>query len=162
MSVSYVVLTPPSAEPLSFSAVRKWLRVDFDDEDETIVQCMLDARMEAEKFTKRALVTQTIRAIIEPTPVPTGRLSWPVDAPPDSWALAERPDIPLFGNALVRLKLPMSPVQSITTVEYQLTRMDDPEWTTLPAQDTNGKDMYRLDTVADPSELNIFQILAAS
>jgi hypothetical protein len=136
--------------------------VDFSDEDDVIVDLITQARTEGEKFTKRALAPQTIRAIIEPTPVATGPLSGPVAGMVDIWEMAERPDVPLFGAGQIKLKLPMSPVQSITTVEYQLTRMDNPEWTTCPATDTNGNDAYRLDAIADPAELNIFTILAAS
>lgn len=162
MPVSYVITLPVSTEPVTLTDAKSWLRVDYPDEDILIAQLITEARDEAERITKRALATQTIQAILEPGRVPVGALSGPVDSPPDAWQLAERPDIPLFGNALVRLKLPMSPVQSITTVEYQLTRMDNPEWTTLAATDTNGNATYRLDSTADPAELNIFTVLAAS
>ena|SRR5579875_1396690 len=162
MPVSYIVLTPPSAEPLALSDVKSWLRIDFSDDDAMIAMLISDARRYAENLLHRSLAPQIIQAIIEPEPPPIGNLSGPVDVPYDSWRLAERPDIPLFGNWLVRLQCPMPPVQSITTVEYQLTRMDVPEWTTLTTPDNNGNDTYRLDNYADPPEVNIFTILAAT
>lgn len=162
MPVSYVVLTEPSVEPLSLSDAKTFMRVDYDDEDTLIAQLIVDARREAEKLLKRALTTQTIQATIEPDPMATGPLSGPVGVPFDSWRLAERPDVPLFGNALISLKMPMTPVQTLTTVEYQLTKMDVPEWTSLSATDSNGNANYRLDQNVDPNRLNIFVILAAT
>jgi hypothetical protein len=160
--VSVIVLTPPTAEPLSLAEARKFCRVDYTDEDDLISGFITDARIFAEQLTKRALAPQTIQAIIEPPMIPAGQLSGPVIGPTDAWMAAERPDIPLFGNMAMRMKLPMSPVSSMTTVEYQLTRMDQPEWQTLPATDQYGNPNYRLDTYASPTELNIFTIIAAS
>ncbi len=162
MPVSYITLTPPSVEPITLSDAQSWLRIDFTEDNAMLSELISDARHYAEKLLHRSLATTTIQAIIEPEPPPIGNLSGPVDVPYDSWRLAERPDIPLFGNWLVRLQCPMGPVQSVTTVEYQLTRMDVPEWTTLATPDSNGNDTYRLDNYADPAEVNIFTILAAT
>jgi hypothetical protein len=40
--------------------------------------------------------------------------------------------------------------------------MDVPEWTFLATPDSNGNDTYRIDTYADPNEVNIFTVLAAT
>lgn len=162
MPVSYQITTPPTSEPLTLSYVKSWLRIDFADDDALIADLISDVRREAENILRQSLATQTIQSIVEFDFVPTGPLSGPVDVPYDSWRLAERPDIPLFGNALVRLPVVMAPVQSFTSVEYQLTRMDSPEWTTLVTPDNNGNDTYRVDTYAVPPEVNIFTILAAT
>lgn len=162
MPLSYQVITPPSSEPLTLSYVKSWLRVDFTDDDSLITDLISDVRREAENILRQSLATQTIQSIVEFDFVPTGPLSGPVDVPYDSWRLAERPDIPLFGNALVRLPCIMAPIQTFTSVEYQLTRMDSPEWTLLTTPDSNGNDTYRVDTYAVPPEVNIFTILAAT
>jgi|SRR5579859_6205403 len=162
MPVSYTVTVPVQTEPITVSDAKAWLRVDFGDEDTLIAGLISDARRYAENILHRSLATQTIQAIIEPDPVAAGPLSGPVDAPMDSWRLAERPGVPLFGNALISLRIPMGPVQSFTTLEYQLTRQDNPEWTALAATDSNGNANYRIDTVADPNRLNIFTIVAAT
>lgn len=162
MPVSYQIITPPTSEPLTLSYVKSWLRIDFTDDDALITDLISDVRREAENILRRSLATQTIQSIVEFDFVPTGPLSGPVDVPYDSWRLAERPDIPLFGNALVRLPVIMAPVQTFTSVEYQLTRMDNPEWTLLATPDGNGNATYRVDTYADPPEVNIFTILAAT
>jgi len=162
MSVGYTVLTPVSVEPVTLSEVKQWLRVDFDDEDATIAEIIVDARRYAENILRKSLATQTMQAIIEPEPVPTGPLSGPVGVPADSWRLAERSDVPLFGNALISLKIPMGPLQSLTTLEYQLTKMDNPEWTALSATDPQGNVNYRIDQTNDPNRLYLFTILAAT
>jgi Phage gp6-like head-tail connector protein len=162
MPVGYTVLTPVQAEPVSLSDAKRWLRVDFDDDDELIAELIIDARRYAENILRRSLATQTIQAVVEPESVPTGSLSGPVGVPMDSWRLAERPDVPLFGNALITLMLPMGPLQSLTTLEYQLTRMDNPEWTALGPTDAQGNNNYRIDQINDPNRINLFVIVAAT
>src|SRR5579859_4060571 len=115
MPVSYTVLVQPTSEPLTLSYVKSWLRIDFADDDAIITDLISDVRREAENILRQSLATQTIQSIVEFDFVPTGNLSGPVDVPYDSWRLAERPDIPLFGNALVRLPIVMAPVQSFTS-----------------------------------------------
>lgn len=162
MPVSYQVITPVATEPITLSDAKRWLRVDFSDDDDTIAEVISDARRYGENLLRRSMATQTIQLIHEFDHVAAGPISGPVDVGYDTWRLAERPDIPLFGNALVRLQCHMGPVQSLTSVEYQLTRMDVPEWTTLTTPDGSGNDTYRLDATADPNEVNIFTILAST
>jgi hypothetical protein len=162
MPISYQVITPPTSEPISLSDAKSYLRLDFSDDDALISELISDARRHAENLLRKSLATQTIQLIHEFDHVATGPISGPVDVPYDTWRLAERPDIPLFGNALVRLQCFMGPVQSFTSLEYQLTRMDVPEWTTLITPDSSGSDTYRLDSYADPNEINVFTILAAT
>lgn len=162
MVAEYIVLTPPTAEPVSVDDVKRWLRIDFSDDDELISELISDARRYCENLMRRSLAVQTIQLIQEFDHVAAGDISGPVDVGYDTWRLAERPDIPLFGNALIRLQCLMGPVISLTTVEYQLTRMDEPEWTTLATPDNSGNPTYRLDNYADPNEVNIFTILAAT
>lgn len=162
MPVSYQVISPVVTEPITLSDAKAWLRVDFTDDDTLITELISDARRYGENLLRRSLATQTIQLISEFDHVAAGPLSGPVDVPYDTWRLAERPDIPLFGNALVRLQCHMGPVQTFTSLEYQLTRMDKPEWTTLITPDGSGNDTYRLDPYADPNEINVFTILAAT
>lgn len=162
MPISYKITVPPTAEPITLADAKDYLNVDFSSKDALITRLISDARRYAENMLRRSLVTQTIQLIHEFDHVAAGPLSGPVDVPYDTWRLAERPDIPLFGNALVRLQCFMGPVQSLTSVEYQLTRMDVPEWTLLQPTDGAGNDNYRLDSYADPNEVNIFVILAAT
>lgn len=156
------ILTDVSVEPLSLAAVKQALRVDFADEDSFIASLITNARTYGEDITNKVFAPKTLRVTLQPLPVPAGALSGPVDGPYDFWQMQERPDIPLFGYAQIRLPLPGNPVQSVSLIEYQLTRMDIPEWTTLAATDGNGNATYRVDTAAVPAEVSIFTVLAAS
>lgn len=162
MPNSYEIITPPSSELLALTDVKRYLRVDFTSEDATITDLITDARRYAENLLGKSLVTQTIQMIHEVDPIAAGSLSGPVDAPMDADLFLERPNIPLLGNARVIIPVIMGPVQSLTSVEWQLTRADVPEWTLLSATDSNGNPNYRLDQYAEPNELNMFTILAAT
>lgn len=162
MPNSYQILTPAISEILTLSDVKRYLRVDFSSEDITVAGLITSARRYAENLLGKSLVTQTIQMIHEVDPVAAGALSGPVDAPMDADLFLERPNIPLLGNARVIIPVVMGPVQSFTSVEWQLTRADVPEWTLLAATDENNNPNYRLDTYAEPNELNMFTILAAS
>ncbi len=167
MTTSYIVLTPPSAEPLSLADAKAFMRVDYGDEDTLIEQLITDARQEAEKITNRALASQTIRAIIKPDATAEGSLSGPVDHPTDPWVLAERVTAIPYGFYGPSFKLPMSPVNTMSIVEYQLTPFDDDSsgstiWTTLTPTNNIGNANYRLDTETDPSTIYLRSPLAAT
>ena len=166
MTTSYTVLTPPSIEPLSLSDAKKFLRVDYDDEDDVIAELIIDARREAEKITNRALASQTIRAILQPDAMSAGVLSGPVESPTDPWVVAERVTAIPYGFYGSSFKLPMSPAISITTIEYQLTPFDDDGgstiWATLAPTNASGNANYRLDIETDPSTIYLQAPLAAT
>jgi hypothetical protein len=159
---SYKILTPAASELITLSDAKDYLNVDFSSKDALITRLITDARRYAEQMLHKSLVTQTIQMIHEVDPVAAGPLSGAVDAPMDADLFLERPNIPLLGNARVIIPVLMGPVQSFTSVEWQLTRADVPEWTLLPATDDQGNPNYRLDTYAEPNEVNLFTILAAA
>jgi len=162
LSDSYEILMPAMVEPITLTEAKRYLRVDFGSEDVTISGLITSARRYAENMLHKSLTTQTIQMIHEVDPVAAGALSGAVDAPMDADLLLERPNIPLLGNARVIIPILMGPVQSFTSLEWQLTRADVPEWTLLAATDPNGNPNYRLDTSPEPNELNVFTILAAT
>jgi hypothetical protein len=159
---SYKITTPATSELITLTEAKRYLRVDFSSEDATITDLITGARRYAENLLGKSLATQTIQMIHEVDPVAAGSLSGPVDAPMDADLYLERPNIPMLGNARVIIPVLMGPVQTFTSVEWQLTRADVPEWTLLPATDSNGNPNYRLDTYAEPNEVNMFTILAAA
>jgi Phage gp6-like head-tail connector protein len=161
MPISYAILVAPTSEPLTLTDAKDYLNVDFSSKDVMITRLITDARRYAENLLRKSLATQTIQFIYEPESVASGELSGPVGIRPDE-DLWERPNVPLLGTARIVIPVMMGPVQSFTSMEYQLTRMDNPEWTSVSAVDSGGNANWRLDTYADPNELNIFTILAAS
>jgi hypothetical protein len=161
MITSYTVLDVSGVEPLSLeSDVRGWLRIDTHDEDASVSGLITRVRQYAEQVTRLALITQTIQTLIGVSRSPAGRLSGPVENSGEQM-ISERAGS-LGGMAQFYLRLPVSPAISITTVEYQLTPFDNPEWTVLPAKDGNNNDNYRLDNLSLPSRLNFAGLLAAS
>ncbi len=161
MPISYKIIVLPSAEPITLVDAKDYMNVDFSSKDALITRLITDARRYAENILSRSLVTQTIQLVYEPERVAQGELSGPVDIQYDE-DLWERPNVPLLGTARIVIPVLMGPVTSFTSLEYQLTRQDNPEWTLVDAIDSGGNANYRLDTYAEPNEVNVFTILAAS
>ena len=59
--MTYTVTSGPASEPLTTSEVKNWLKVDALTDDTLIDSLIKAARIYAEKYTGRALFTQTIK-----------------------------------------------------------------------------------------------------
>lgn len=150
----YKVVTPVSVEPMILSSdVKPWTRVDFPDEDSLLAQLITRVRVLAESKTRRALATQTIQCYLRPDPVPAGVLSGPVGAISDPLLYAERLSTSPFGTVPFIMQLPFPPVQSITSIDYQIWPFQQPEWTNLAPTDNNGNPLWILNDLADPAEI---------
>lgn len=150
----YKIITPVSQEPLILSSdVKPWTRVDFADDDALLTPLITRVRALAESKTRRALATQTIECYLRPDPVPAGRLYGPVDAISDPLLYAERLSTSPFGTVPFIMQLPFPPVQSVTSIEYQIWPFQSPEWTTLSPTDDNGNPLWILNDLADPAEI---------
>ena len=105
---SLALVTPPVSEPVTVGEVKSWLRIDDNSEDATLVALVTTARMAAEEYLRRSLITQSWRMTLNPV---------------RSRALDDLPagvyDLPVnyFDGALATsVVLPRGPIQSITTV----------------------------------------------
>jgi len=58
--MSLIVATPPVFEPIDIDYVKCWTRIDQDADDVVLNSLILAAREYVEKFTRRALITQTL------------------------------------------------------------------------------------------------------
>jgi uncharacterized phiE125 gp8 family phage protein len=83
------LITPPAAEPVTLAAMKTYLRVEHDDEDELILGLIAAARRACEAATRRAFIAQTWRLT---------RARWPRDGQIDV-ALA-----PLIAVVAARLR----------------------------------------------------------
>lgn len=63
-----ILLTPPAAEPLALDETRAYLRVEHNDDDELIAALIAGARIHVEAQTRRALMTQGWRLILDEWP----------------------------------------------------------------------------------------------
>jgi uncharacterized phiE125 gp8 family phage protein len=65
-----ILLTPPAAEPLALDETRAYLRVEHADDDELIAALVAGARIHIEAQTRRALIAQSWRLVLD---------AWPAD-----------------------------------------------------------------------------------
>lgn len=150
----YKIITPVSQEPVILSSdIKPWTRVDFDDDNALLAALITRVRSMAEDKTRRALATQTIQCYLRPDPVPAGVLSGPVGAISDPLLYAERLSTSPFGTVPFIMTLPFPPVQSITSIDYQIWPFQNPEWTSLSQTDNQGNTIWRLNDLADPAEI---------
>ena len=63
-----MLITPPSAEPLSLVEAKAHLRLDSTDEDDLVTALIVAARQVVEKHTGCALITQAWRVIADAWP----------------------------------------------------------------------------------------------
>lgn len=63
-----VLLVPPSSEPLSLAEAKQFLRVEHADDDTVIAALIAAARAHVEALTRRALMTQTWRIVLDAWP----------------------------------------------------------------------------------------------
>ena len=63
-----LLLTAPVVEPLSLAEAKSWLRVDGADEDALIQSLITSARLGVEAATKRLLITQQWRLLMDAWP----------------------------------------------------------------------------------------------
>jgi uncharacterized phiE125 gp8 family phage protein len=86
--VGLVQTSPPDAEPLGLDELKNWLRVDESADDGLITALISAARQDAERFTRRQLVTATWRLTLDAFP---------------------------HGGPII---LPRPPLQSVTSITY--------------------------------------------
>ena len=86
--MSYVVTVQPASEPITLAQAKRHLRVDWADDDAYINDLITAARQWCENGLRRALITQTLQAVIQlPEPVQgklsgvVGRVGWPIELP---------------------------------------------------------------------------------
>lgn len=71
--MSSILLTPPAIEPVSLAEAKAFLRVEHDDDDGVITPLIAAARLFVEAQTRRALITQEWRLVLDCWP-PSGRI----------------------------------------------------------------------------------------
>lgn len=72
-----ILLEPPASEPLPLFDAKTYLRVDHEHEDALIAAMIAAARMQVEAHTRRALVTQSWRLVLDRWPA-SGVIASPV------------------------------------------------------------------------------------
>jgi len=135
----WTINTAPSAEPVTKTEAKLWVRQDDDADDDIITDLIVLGRELAEEYTGRAFITQTWELHLNGPPIGTNIRDnivsqWPALVP--------------NGNAN-RIMLPRPPLASVTTVEYYTTSGDD--W------ETYSSDNYTVVTADTPGFLFLNQ-----
>ena len=130
-SEGFVILTPPSTEPIALPDVKDWLNIDFSSKDTLISRLITRARRRCETITGRAWASQQIQCTFPITRPQGGELSGPVDHGPDWYQYQEQLGANPFGASMFYFDLPMSPVDLTQTVkvETKITAFDT--WNTF-------------------------------
>ena len=69
-----LLLAGPAAEPLTLAEAKQFVRIEHDDDDDVITALIAGARIHVEAATRRALMTQSWRVILDCWPA-SGRLA---------------------------------------------------------------------------------------
>ena len=102
--MNLIVIAPPELEPVALADAKTWLRVDAATEDAAIGALIVAARMLVEATTRRALVTQSWRAVLD---------RWPFTSAADgSLAILASPP----SAAQPEVRLPLAPVASVSAI----------------------------------------------
>jgi uncharacterized phiE125 gp8 family phage protein len=59
------VITKADADPVSLEEAKKHLRIDYDDDDDTIAALISAATLQAQSVTQRRFVTQTVEYVLQ-------------------------------------------------------------------------------------------------
>lgn len=107
----YQVTVQPASEPIRLSDIKSFLRIDWSDDDALLTRLIVSSRRRLEQRLGRAFITQTIRSVSYLPDFKQGPLSGPIG---ETYSYAT--------------ELPMTPLQSVTTVEIE-NQIDS--WTAL-------------------------------
>lgn len=69
-----ILLVPPATEPWTVADAKNFLRVEHDEDDALIASLIASARGQVEALTRRGLITQTWRLVLDRWP-PDGRIA---------------------------------------------------------------------------------------
>lgn len=163
MSESFLVLTPPSSEPITLTQAKAYLRVDFNDDDQLIADTITRARSLCETITGRAFATQQIEEVFTIERPPGGVVSGPIDPGPSWYAFNEALGANPFGPAQFYFDLAAPPIQPNQTLLIETKVYAFTPWVTFP-QVTNldGSTNTWLDNSQEPARLYIMSPITAN
>src|ERR1041385_152928 len=105
---SLTIVAPPTVEPITLDEVKNWLKQDGGDDDALITDLISAAREHAEKYLRRALITQTWKLTLD-----LEQCGYANDLPGGLYAL---PISAIYGGLPDRIDLPYPPLVSVTSV----------------------------------------------
>ena len=134
---SLTVVTPPATEPVTLTEAKAWARIDGTDDDAILTGLVTAARMAAEEYLRRTLITTVRKLTLDLADSPFGNCY--------SEGTYDLPVTALYGGLPATVELPKGPAQSITSVvTYDLS----------DAASTYSANYYRIDAAGDRLVLN--------
>ncbi|HXV74405.1 MAG TPA: head-tail connector protein [Sphingomonadales bacterium] len=97
------VITPPALEPVSLAEAKAHLKIDHADEDGVIASLILAARQFCERYTRGALVEQTLKWTLS---------SWREEK---TWGSLDGCFVPDFGS-LSFIEIPVGPLREVVSI----------------------------------------------
>lgn len=101
------LVTAPATEPVTLSEAKLWAKIDINDDDALITALIVAAREFAEKYLRRALITQTWRLSVDMQADSADRMPSGYYELPVTYIRRELPQV---------IELPYKPIQSISSV----------------------------------------------
>lgn len=154
MGSQFIVLTPPSQEPITIQDFKDWANIDFNDKDAMIGKLISRARSYAETVTGRAWATQQIRQVYTIERPSGGELSGPIMHGPSWYAYQQQIGANPFGAAQFFFDIAMPPFDTTQafTMETRVTAFAP--WQVFP-QVTNpdGSVNVYVDNVQEPARV---------
>ena len=123
------LISAPAAEPITLEDAKKWLRVETQYDDDVISGLIVAVRMYAEERTRRSLVTQTWKLVLDSFPGPS---------------LIGVPYGRAFGVPHHAILLERAPVTAVTSIQY-LDMGGNTQ--TMPSTD------YTVDVTSEPARI---------
>lgn len=134
------LVTAPNEEPVSIADAKAYLRVDHNEDDSLITSLIKVATSAAEKYTRRAFVTQTWDLWLDQFPSKTklGESGW--------WDGVREAPISSILESVRLIEIPKPPLQSVTFLK------------TYDVSDTEeefSSSRYFVDEQSDPGRLSL-------
>jgi hypothetical protein len=117
-----VITAQPQDEPVSITEAKLHLRIS-DSTDDTLIDALITAtRQHAEMVTRRALITQSWKLVLDQFPNPTMNVASANWYGPQ-WGTSPGPltMLPLQGSTGYEIYLPNPPLQSVDSIKYMDT-----------------------------------------
>lgn len=142
---SLTLVTAPALEPVTLQEAKNHARIDTADDDALLNDLIAAARLNAEEYLRRSLVTQSWRLTLDPCS--GGNEPW--------WdGVREGASSSLFGGLPDAVSLPKGPVQTVTSVTTTgSTGTSSTFASTNYYLDTAGGRLVLYPTAAWPSDL---------
>ena len=134
--MTFALLVPPTAEPVSLADAKAWLRVETPDDDTLVGSLIAAARAAIEAYTGRVLVSQTWRLRLD---------AWPEGTLPRSFGTQRGsrdviiPLVPAIGIVAVRVFDAAGVSQVLASGAYTLRGAPDGPWLDVDAAPAPGR-----------------------